>query len=813
MTANRLATDWQPPDVAELPALLHEFNCSSKEMLLVEAARSTDTVHVMTHALRAGADVNHQADGSGYSALHMAAAGDNAEAIRLLLRAGGAIDMLDAEGRTPLMHAARCGSEGSLCALVEGGANMGQADEEGHTAYSLCWSQPNLQRQLVAYAIDKIAAKQRLAWAQCWAPCRQLCWQRTADGRTTQPVMVAQSMPLYLGDLPVDVAAQIAGGVLAQIQSRRAARLPLLRRCFQEEHQCWDDGKSVTKSCARPAISQAAAPVFPDISLAMERRLGDGWVAEEAERRAVAFVERWAHAKGIGCSVGSGEGLGRRWNATIGTIDWKTGGVAKRSLKLLEVASARVRSNVTACVRLASVRLALGEHAAALEAADRAAAASEHEWAVESHELRGRSLLGLGRVSEALAAFDDGLRLAALGGGGARGAGCNTGRVLAQQAADAAAAAERWAAQCKRTMIAGSVAWQKGDHGSALELYDAACDATGIQSRWAEAGAHDEAMLAILSRTAAQLAVVEAQPPVQRTELLQEALQKLSCVFECELAARHAFSMQAWLMRGELHNALYCAGKNTAEVLEEALQAFDMVLQLFKMGDHKELAAFADAPAVPTYAQTRRQAQIGRRRVRRILHALRLKAEGNAVFRRGGKKAAQRALRSYTEALELEPRLHEVLSNRSACHATLGDWAASAADAALCVEMAPEFGRGHERLLRAQLRLTRASGSSCGAAATVQRARALGGAAARAVDAVLAKHPEVAARLMSTEPLVATLVEPRVESSELVVLARQRSREERALRARAEREQEAAEAARQCDDVELKQTLWSLSSV
>eukprot|EP01051_Picozoa_sp_SAG22_P020243 SAG22_NODE_4016_length_1420_cov_3.286147_1_plen_404_part_10 len=380
----------------------------SQEALLMEAVRSSSKVssEEVKRLLRAGVDVNYQASASGYSALHMAASANNVEAVQLLLLAGGATELLDENGRTPLMHAARRGHQASCLALLESGADLGRADGDGKAPYNLC-SCPSLKRQLVLHAKRQIAAKQRLAWVRCWAPCRQLCWERSADGHR-QPVMASQSLPLFLGELPLELTAKIAGHVIGALE-RLCEPLPFIRRCFQQEHRCWDGGDSArapqTAASADRRVGRvrSAGAVFPDVSLAQEQRLGNNWVAAEAERRAVGALELICRHAAAAAEPGSRLWGGRE--VVADRVDWGAADAAE-AVALLEVAAARTRSESVPlfCARLAEVRLAQREYAAALRAADRALAATVAgtppaaggEWGVECHELRGRALLGLG---------------------------------------------------------------------------------------------------------------------------------------------------------------------------------------------------------------------------------------------------------------------------------------------------------------------------------------------------------------------------------------------------------------------------------
>jgi uncharacterized protein len=66
---------------------------------------------------------------SGWSPIHYAATGPNAKVIELLLARGGEIDAASPNGSTPLMMAARYGSEDSVNVLLARGADAARRNE------------------------------------------------------------------------------------------------------------------------------------------------------------------------------------------------------------------------------------------------------------------------------------------------------------------------------------------------------------------------------------------------------------------------------------------------------------------------------------------------------------------------------------------------------------------------------------------------------------------------------------------------------------------------------------------------------------
>lgn len=74
-------------------------------------------------AVRALLDKGVPARREGWSALHYAATGPSADAVQLLLERGAEIDARSPNGSTPLMMAARYGSEASVVLLLQRGAD------------------------------------------------------------------------------------------------------------------------------------------------------------------------------------------------------------------------------------------------------------------------------------------------------------------------------------------------------------------------------------------------------------------------------------------------------------------------------------------------------------------------------------------------------------------------------------------------------------------------------------------------------------------------------------------------------------------
>ena len=107
----------------------------------IDQANAADETPLMMAALRGNLAVAQQllnraatVNKPGWSPLHYAATGPEPELIRLLLDRGAAIDAKSPNGSTPLMMAARYGSEVSVELLLLKGANVLARNDQGLSA-------------------------------------------------------------------------------------------------------------------------------------------------------------------------------------------------------------------------------------------------------------------------------------------------------------------------------------------------------------------------------------------------------------------------------------------------------------------------------------------------------------------------------------------------------------------------------------------------------------------------------------------------------------------------------------------------------
>jgi ankyrin repeat protein len=115
--------------LASQPALaVDERNNAGETALMLAALRGN--VPMMRTLLARGAQVQQP----GWSALHYAATGGNVDAVRLMLEQGAALNALSPNGSTPLMMAARYGSEAAVDLLLARGADAALRNQKGLNA-------------------------------------------------------------------------------------------------------------------------------------------------------------------------------------------------------------------------------------------------------------------------------------------------------------------------------------------------------------------------------------------------------------------------------------------------------------------------------------------------------------------------------------------------------------------------------------------------------------------------------------------------------------------------------------------------------
>ena len=112
--------------IAEQPALEIEATTAAGETALMLAALKSD-IALCRRLLERGAVVNR----AGWTPLHYAASGGHAGIVNLLLERGAQVDAESPNKTTPLMMAARYGTEESVDRLLASGADTTRTNELG----------------------------------------------------------------------------------------------------------------------------------------------------------------------------------------------------------------------------------------------------------------------------------------------------------------------------------------------------------------------------------------------------------------------------------------------------------------------------------------------------------------------------------------------------------------------------------------------------------------------------------------------------------------------------------------------------------
>jgi ankyrin repeat protein len=126
-----------------------QANAAGETPLMMAALRGH--VQAMQGLIARGAQVNRP----NWSPLHYAASGPSVAAVRLLLELGAVVDARAPNGNTPLMQAARYGSEDAVITLLKKGADRHLRNQRGQdaAAYARLDGRDSLAQRLEAGAI------------------------------------------------------------------------------------------------------------------------------------------------------------------------------------------------------------------------------------------------------------------------------------------------------------------------------------------------------------------------------------------------------------------------------------------------------------------------------------------------------------------------------------------------------------------------------------------------------------------------------------------------------------------------------------
>lgn len=107
---------------------VNKLNKAGESALMIAALRGN--LEWAKRLVARGAQINHD----GWSALHYAATGPNVEMVDWLIGKGAYVDGRSPNGTTPLMMAARYGSEANVDRLLAAKAEIRASNEQGLTA-------------------------------------------------------------------------------------------------------------------------------------------------------------------------------------------------------------------------------------------------------------------------------------------------------------------------------------------------------------------------------------------------------------------------------------------------------------------------------------------------------------------------------------------------------------------------------------------------------------------------------------------------------------------------------------------------------
>lgn len=131
----------------EAPTLdVNRLNTAGESPLMIAALRGQ--LEWCKRLIARGAQVNHD----GWSALHYAASGPNLAVLELLLEKGANVEGRSPNGTTPLMMAARYGSEPNVDRLLAAKAEIRATNEQGLSAvdFAKLGGRESLRKRLAA---------------------------------------------------------------------------------------------------------------------------------------------------------------------------------------------------------------------------------------------------------------------------------------------------------------------------------------------------------------------------------------------------------------------------------------------------------------------------------------------------------------------------------------------------------------------------------------------------------------------------------------------------------------------------------------
>ena len=371
-----------------------------------------------------------------------------------------------------------------------------------------------------------------------------------------------------------------------------------------------------------------------------------------------------------------------------GNEAFKAGHFSEAAQRFSE-ALAQDPTNATLLSNRSGALAAMGNYGPALADADQAIQLSP-QW-VKGYSRRGAALYGMGRMQEALDAYEAGLRIEP---GSAQ---------MAQAAADVR---QRMAEMPAAPMGAGMAApVSLSGAGPAASTSAASVAPTKASSSsfggWAKGLAERSKALAEKTVLTAQQAAKEAQ---QKASAVRDDLQRSLEVNKekAEQSKREADERRARDTAGRQGDesargaaeaaAREAAARDAAAAAEAAARAAAEEVEAREV--EEALRAVEAVEAAEAEAEAAKQAAVdsgefaeGYRQV------------GNEAFK-GGRY--EEAIEAYTQAIDLDPSSHLLYSNRSGAFCAVGAYEMAFADAERCVSLNPGWTKGHARLASAR---------------------------------------------------------------------------------------------------------------
>lgn len=212
------------------------------------AAASFDHLAAVSALIEAGADVDAQERESGQTPLTMAVIEGSARSVERLISAGADVNALDADGLSPLMHAALAGSKTVTAALLKAGAVLGPG-ASGVSAADVAIVQGNAA---VAKLIEDDAAVRRAA-------CEKEAAEKAAAERAAADRAVVEQRAAE--EKAAKERAAVEKAAAEEKAAKERAKEQAARAAAAAEKVASDDATAEHSTLAASAATTVTAPV------------------------------------------------------------------------------------------------------------------------------------------------------------------------------------------------------------------------------------------------------------------------------------------------------------------------------------------------------------------------------------------------------------------------------------------------------------------------------------------------------------------------------------------------------------------------